>query len=128
MVEKETLNYLKLMKAVEIKRWVGLEKRNHKMREEMEEIIANTKAILEKEKEKREIQRVRRKKDKEEDQQIAGLKKQIKERERKAEALKREIRDKKCLIEGAYQYQLIREKEDELKDLEREHKRLSGEK
>ena len=128
MIERETLNYLKLMKASDIKRWVGLEKRNYKMREEMQEIITNTKAILEKEKEKREIQKVRRKKDKEEDQQIATLKKQIKDKERKAEALKREIRDKKCLIEGAYQYQLIREKEDEYKDLEREHKRLFGEK
>ena len=94
------------------------------MKLEMEEIIANTKSILQKEKERKEVQKIRRKRDKAEDLQIVALKKQLKEKERKAEALKREIRDKKNLIEGAYQYQLIREKEDEFKDLDREHRRL----
>lgn len=60
------------------------------------------------------MKQIQKKKNKQENEEILILKKSLKEQEKKADGLKKKIQDKKYLIEQTYQYQLIREKEDEL--------------
>lgn len=98
------------------------------LNKELEQIIANTKSILEKEREKREMLKIKRKKIKEENQEILSLKQNLRDQKKKIDRAKREIQEKKYIMEKAYQYQLIREKEDELFHLEQEAQRLKQEK
>lgn len=117
----------KLTKS-EIRRYNILQKKNKLLYKELEEIINNTRSILEKEKEKKEIQRIQRKKMKEENKDILKLKTDLKDQKKKIDKVKREIQEKKYIMEKAYQYQLIREKEDELYHLEQEAIKLKQEK
>jgi hypothetical protein len=105
-----------------------LKKKNKLLYKELQGIIENTRSILEKEKEKKEIQRIQRKKMKEENKDILKLKSDLKDQKKKIDKVKREIQEKKYIMEKAYQYQLIREKEDELYHLEQEAIKLKQEK
>ena len=64
----------------------------------------------------------------EENEDIMKLKTNLKDQKRKIDKHKREIQEKKYIMEKAYQYQLIREKEDELYHLEQEAQKLKQEK
>ena len=112
----------------EVRRYNLLEKKNFMLFKELTKIIENTKSILEKEKEKKEIQRIQRKKLREENEDILNLKKDLKDQKKKIDSIKKEIQEKKYIMEKAYQYQLIREKEDELYHLEQEALKLKQEK
>ena len=61
---------------------------------------------------------------KEENEDIVYLKKLLKDQEKTIDSSKREIKEKKFVMEKAYQYQLIRKKEDELFLLEQQTKKL----
>ena len=105
-----------------------MHKKNAELRREMEEIIEHAKGILEKERERKEIRKIQKKKLKEETEDIMHLKKILRDQGRKIESQKKEIQEKKYMMEKAYQYQLIIEKEDELFHLEKEASRLREEK
>ena len=112
----------------EQRRFGILLKKNKMLHRELQQIIENTRSILEKEKAKKELLRIQRKKMKEENKDISKLKGDLKEQKRKIDKIKKEIQEKKYIMEKAYQYQLIREKEDELFHLEQEAQRLKQEK
>lgn len=71
---------------------------------------------------------LQRKKNKEENEEIICLKKSLKDQEKKIDFLKKSINQKKMMVEQTYQYQLIREKEDELFHLTKEVENLIEEK
>lgn len=120
--------YMSQLTKNEIRRYNILEKKNKLLFKELTKIIENTKSILEKEKEKKEIQKIKRKKMREENEDILNLKKELKDQKKKIDHIKKEIQEKKYIMEKAYQYQLIREKEDELYHLEQEAQKLKQEK
>ena len=125
---EKNMDYFSQLTKNELRRYNILEKKNKLLYKELEKIIENTRSILEKEKEKKEILRIQRKKMKEENEDILKLKNSLKEQKKKVDKIKREIQEKKYIMEKAYQYQLIREKEDELYHLEQEAQKLKQEK
>lgn len=71
---------------------------------------------------------MQKKKNKQENEEISSLNKCLKDQENKIENLKKSIQEKKYMVQQTYQYQLIREKEDELSHLTKETQCLKEEK
>ena len=92
------------------------------MRSELESIAKATQDIIEREK-----QRKQKKYHHEEDEEVKKKTQVLREQQSQLNFLKKKIHSKKRELDTAYQYPLIREKEDELRNLKRILENLMGE-
>lgn len=95
-------------------RYQQLAEKNEKLRRELKGIAHATEEIIKKEK-----QRKKSRYNSEEDEEVQRKVKQLREQQGLLNQLKKKIASKKRELDTAYQYPLIREKEDELKNLKR---------
>lgn len=112
--EARMQRYLSSLSEYDRSRYLQLAEKNEKLRKELKGISRATEEIIKKEK--------RRKKSRynqEEDEEVKRKTKQLREQQALLNQLKRKIASKKRELDTAYQYPLIREKEDELKHLKK---------
>lgn len=112
--DEKQKRYLASLSEYDRGRYEQLLEKNLKLQNELKGIAQATQDIIEREKNKKKQKRVH-----EEDQEVIKKTKILREQQSKLNFLKKKITSKKRELDTAYQYPLIREKEDELKNLKR---------